>query len=96
MDRNKNISVEVAYATPAEQKIIVVEIEQGATIERVIDRSGILEIFPEIDLMVQKVGVWSKVKKLTDEVGDGDRVEIYRGLTMDPKEARRKRAKVKK
>lgn len=86
------ITVEVAYATATSQRIITVKIEKNATIEKVIDCSGILEIFPEIDLTKQKVGIFSKPKKLTDLVADGDRVEIYRALLIDPKEARRRKA----
>jgi putative ubiquitin-RnfH superfamily antitoxin RatB of RatAB toxin-antitoxin module len=87
-----NIKVEVAYATPAEQVIIPVELEAGATVQMAIERSGVLGRFPEIDLTTQKVGVFSKVVALTDGVKDGDRVEIYRGLMLDPKESRRMRA----
>lgn len=83
--------VEVAYANPEKQLVLSVEADRNTSIETVIDRSGILEHFPEIDLMQQKVGVFSKIKKLTDTVQKGDRVEIYRPLTMDPKEARRLR-----
>lgn len=86
------INIEIAYATPEKQKIISLEVAENTTIETAIDRSGILELFPEIDLMRQKVGVFSKIKKLTDLVQDGDRIEIYRPLTIDPKEARRKKA----
>lgn len=89
----KLISVEVAYATPAAQEIIALQVEEGSTIETVIDRSGILEIFTEIDLTHQKIGIFSKLKKLTDKVKEGDRIEIYRPLLIDPKDARRKRAK---
>lgn len=93
MATDKKFFVEVAYATPAAQKIISLEIEPGLTIETVIDRSGIVEFFPEIDLMKQKVGVFGEIKKLTDIVQAKDRIEIYRPLVIDPKEARRKRAK---
>lgn len=93
MVESKKIKVEVAYATPEQQKIFVLEVEQGVSIETVIDRSGVLEEFPDIDLMTQKVGVFGKLRKLTDEVCEGDRVEIYRGLLIDPKEARMKRVK---
>lgn len=89
---SKKINIEVAYAAPSQQKIIPIEIEAGSTIEQAIDRSGILEHFPDIDLTKQKVGIFSKLKKLTDIVVDGDRIEIYRPLTIDPKEARKKRA----
>lgn len=85
------IIVEVAYALPDEQKIISLEVEKNSTIETVIDRSGILECYPEIDLMKQKVGIFGRVKKLTDKVVAHDRIEIYRGLITNPMEARRKR-----
>lgn len=86
------ITVEVAYAKPDAQKIIAVQVEKNSTISTVIEQSGILELFPEIDLTKQKVGIFSQVKKLTDRVNNGDRIEIYRDLIIDPKEARRKRA----
>lgn len=94
MDTN-HILVEVAYAREDMQRIIQVAVPVGSTIETAIDRSGILEIFPEIDLHQQKVGIFSKMKKLTDQVNAGDRIEIYRGLLIDPKEARRLRAQKK-
>jgi putative ubiquitin-RnfH superfamily antitoxin RatB of RatAB toxin-antitoxin module len=90
---NSNITVEVAYATPVKQSIVKVSVPANSTIETVIDRSGIVELYPEIDLTRQKVGIFSKMRKLTDRVQAGDRIEIYRPLEMDPKEARRKRAK---
>lgn len=90
------ITVEVVYAKPNEQKILKVEIAEGSTIEQAILASGILALFPEINLSEQKVGVFSKTKLLSDEVYSGERIEIYRPLTIDPKEARRKRVKKKK
>jgi putative ubiquitin-RnfH superfamily antitoxin RatB of RatAB toxin-antitoxin module len=93
MAQDKQINIEIAYASLDKQQIISIEVEQGCSIETAIDRSGILELFPEIDLMKQKVGIFSEIKKLTDGVKEGDRIEIYRPLLLDPKEARRKRAK---
>lgn len=93
METDNTFQVEVAYARADQQKIIALQVEAGLTIETVIDRSGILELFPEIDLMTQKVGIFSHIKKLTDIVHAGDRIEIYRPLLIDPKEERRKRAK---
>ncbi len=89
----KKINVEVAYADVHRQRLIKLLVEEGCTIELAIDRSGILLEFPDIDLMKQKVGIFSKQKKLTDIVTEGDRIEIYRVLIMDPKDARKKRAK---
>lgn len=89
--------VEVAYARPDVQVILTVEVSEGATVAEAVRLSGILADFPEIDLVVQKVGVFGKLAKLTSVVRAGDRVEIYRRLTHDPKEARKKRvADIKK
>jgi putative ubiquitin-RnfH superfamily antitoxin RatB of RatAB toxin-antitoxin module len=90
---DKLITIEVAYALPHEQCILTLQIKEGSTIEFAINQSGILKQFPEIDLTKQKVGVFSKSRKLTDTVFANDRIEIYRPLLIDPKEARRRRAK---
>lgn len=89
---SEGISVEVAYALPAEQVIVRVDAQAGTTVEEAIRRSGLLERFPEIDLATNKVGVFGKLAKLGDSLKAGDRVEIYRPLIADPKEARKKRA----
>lgn len=93
MEIDRNISVEVAYASLTEQKILMLQVKEGTTINDAIYLSGILTVFPEIDLSRQKVGVFSKIKKLDEVVHDGERVEIYRPLVLDPKEARRRRDK---
>ncbi len=89
----KTITVEVAYATPELQRILPIQIEEGSTIQSVIERSGILQLFPDINLDKQPVGIFSCLRKLTDKVQQGDRVEIYRPLIIDPKEARKQRIK---
>lgn len=82
----------MVYALPGEATVIQVVLDSGATITDAIQASGILQLFPEIDLSNNKVGVFSRLKSPGDMVYDGDRVEIYRSLTIDPKEARRRRA----
>lgn len=86
------IMVEVAYALPHEQVIIPVKINEGATAEAAIKASGIANKFPEIDLNINKIGVFGKLSKLDAVLRDLDRVEIYRPLIADPKEVRRQRA----
>jgi len=86
------IQVEVAYALPEEQIVHVLEGEPGITVEQAIRDSGILEEHPEIDLSKNKIGVFGKAAKLDAVLYPGDRVEIYRPLIADPKEARKKRA----
>lgn len=87
-----SIAIEVAYALPDEQVIIPLEIEAGTTCEQALARSGVLTRFPEIDLAVNKVGVFGKLGRLDAVLRDGDRVEIYRPLLADPKEIRKQRA----
>ena len=86
------IEVEVAYARPDEQVILPLRVPAGTAIEDAIRRSGILDRFPEIDLAANKVGVFGKVGRLDQALAEGDRVEIYRPLIADPKEARKQRA----
>lgn len=89
---DNTIKIEVAYARSDVQKIIALEVQAGTTILEAIQQSGILTDFPEIDLTKQKVGVFSQPRQLTDILYEGDRIEIYRPLLIDPKEARRKRS----
>ncbi|EGO9636812.1 RnfH family protein [Escherichia coli] len=88
------IAVEVAYALPEKQYLQRVTLQEGATVEEAIRASGLLELRTDIDLTKNKVGIYSRPAKLSDSVHDGDRVEIYRPLTLiaDPKELRRQRA----
>jgi len=86
------IQVEVAYALPERQVLLPLKLPAGATVEEAIQRSGLLERFPEIDLAQTKVGIFSKLTKLDAVLRDKDRIEIYRPLIADPKEVRRKRA----
>ena len=85
-------TVEVIYATLQQQNSITIKINKGDTINDVIISSGLLIKYPEIDLNINKVGVYNQAKKLNEIVKAGDRIEIYRALIADPKEVRRKRA----
>jgi putative ubiquitin-RnfH superfamily antitoxin RatB of RatAB toxin-antitoxin module len=89
---NETFEVEVAYATPEEQVILPLQIRQGATLIEAVERSGIVGQFPEIDIEKARVGIFGKVAKKDAPLSPGDRVEIYRPLIADPKEARKKRA----
>ncbi len=89
---NQEKIVEIAYALPAQQVIIPVKLIEGMTAETAIKQSGILDKFPEIDLNVNKIGLFGKLNKLDVELRHLDRVEIYRPLIADPKEVRRQRA----
>lgn len=86
------VQIEIVYGTPTKQELMALSVEPDVTIEQAINMSGILDMFEEIDLSVNKVGVWNHTAKLTDKVNDLDRIEIYRPLIADPKEVRKRRA----
>ncbi|MEZ7766174.1 RnfH family protein [Haemophilus parahaemolyticus] len=89
---SEKIVVEVVYAYPERYFLKKLTLENPITIQNAIVQSGILEKYTEIDLRQNKVGIFSRLAKLTDVVENGDRIEIYRPLVADPKEIRRKRA----
>ncbi len=86
------IQVEVAYARPDRQEILAVELERGATVADAIRLSRIGNSFPEIDIANASIGVFGKRGTMATVLNPGDRVEIYRPLVADPKQARRQRA----
>lgn len=86
------MKIGIAYALPKRQVWLTVEVPEGTTVEKALERSGVLAQFPEIDLTTQKVGIFGKVAALDATLEDGDRIEIYRPITADP-QAVRARAK---
>ncbi len=88
----ENIQIEVVYGLAHKQKLLSIPVCKGVTVEQAIIESGIIHLFPEIDLAVNKVGIWNKAVKLSQIVADLDRIEIYRPLIADPKEVRKRRA----
>ncbi len=84
------MKIKVAYATLRRQVLLSVEQPEGATVKDAILSSGILKQVPEIDLEKQKVGIFNKVTPLDAKLTDGDRVEIYCPLTVDPKTVKKK------
>ena len=90
--RPDRIAVQVAYATPDEQVTVALDVPSGATVQEAIEISGLLDRFPDLDLAVNRVGIFGRLRRLDDMVKAGERIEIYRPLHADPKEARRRRA----
>lgn len=86
------IPVEVAYALPERQTLLRLMVPEGTTAEEAIQRSGILERHPEIDLGANKIGIFAKPVPASRVLRAGDRVEIYRPLIADPKAVRKQRA----
>jgi len=90
--RTDEILVEVAYALAHQQLIIALTVSIGSDAEQAIKTSGILNKFPDIDLSINKVGIFGKLCKLDTPLRHLDRVEIYRPLIADPKQVRQQRA----
>ena len=78
------MQIGVAYSEPAQQIWLNLEVPDGATVREAIDRSGLLNLFPHIDLGVQKVGVFGRLVKPDAALKPGDRIEIYRPIIADP------------
>ena len=88
--------VTVVYASADASHVLHVELEPGATIEQAINASGLLSRAPELRRGALDVGIWNRAARLEAVVREGDRIEVYRPLTVDPKEARRIRAEVRR
>lgn len=74
----------VAYADSFKQVWLKLDVPDGSTVRDAIERSGLLEQFPGIDIETQPVGIFGKITKLDDQVSEGCRVEIYRPIIADP------------
>ncbi len=85
------MKVSVIYALPDRQVVCEVELPAGATIAMAVQRSGLLQQFPEIDPASALTGVYGRVRPADTLLQPGDRVEIYRKLRVDPQAARRAR-----
>jgi hypothetical protein len=90
------VRVTVVYCAPGCEDVSAVTLAAGSTVADAIATSGVLGRRPEIAAAAPDVGVWGRSRSLAEAVEDGDRVEIYRPLTIDPKEARRVRAEVRR
>lgn len=90
------LRIAVVYCAPQCEDIIEVSVPPGATVAEAIERSGMLQRHSQLAQQALDVGVWGHSCQPERVLEDGDRVEIYRPLTVDPKEARRVRAAVRR
>ncbi|MFZ6780508.1 RnfH family protein [Undibacterium sp. Ji83W] len=93
MAEQTNMHVQICYAGLDTTSLLDLQVALDATVLQVIQQSGIMEIHPDINVGLLKVGVFGKLKALDSGLHAGDRIEIYRPLIADPMEARRRRAK---
>lgn len=90
------LSVEVALARPERQDRVRLEVEPGTTLGEAVRRSGLLERHPELAREPLDAGIFSQPAPAETVLRDGDRVELYRPLATDPKDARRRRARTRR
>ena len=88
--------VTVVYASTKRRILLQVDVDDGLTIEEAIVASGMLSLEPGLHMKDLSVGVWNRAARLEQRVLEGDRIEIYRPLQVDPKEARRIRADIRR
>ncbi|APX74178.1 RnfH family protein [Achromobacter insolitus] len=86
------IGVSVCYALPGHVWLRELRLPDGATVADALAASGFAEAFPVVQPWSRGVGIFGRVTEPQARLADGDRVEIYRGLSFDPKESRRRRA----
>ena len=84
------MQVGIAYSENVQQIWLTIEVPDDATVNDAIARSGILDMFPHIDLTTQKVGIFGRIVKPDSSLRAGDRVEIYRPITCDPQTVARR------
>ncbi len=89
------IRVEVSYALPDQQWLLTINVPENCRLAEAIERSGLHDKVPGGLPADGRYGIWSKLATADAQLQDGDRIEIYRPLIADPKEARRIRAKQK-
>jgi putative ubiquitin-RnfH superfamily antitoxin RatB of RatAB toxin-antitoxin module len=90
---NPEPTVEVVYALPDRQRVVRVPLHEGMTALEAVQAAGLVAEFPELAAGDAALGVFGRRVEGTQVLCDGDRVEIYRPLRFDPREARRKAAR---
>ena len=92
------MKIKVVYALVDRQHVIDLDVTEGTTVYQAAEQSGLVGLFPAIDLETIPMGVFGvRIKKATTTIlHPGDRVELYRSLIADPKENRRTRAEKQK
>lgn len=88
-----SITVEVAYGERDQQALVRVLVPQGATVADAISKASLEQLFPDIEIDPNRIGIFGRRVEISQALKAGDRVEVYRPLIADPKEVRRARAR---
>jgi putative ubiquitin-RnfH superfamily antitoxin RatB of RatAB toxin-antitoxin module len=92
MDHDDRISIELVFASEQKQQLLSVEVAKGTSAREAIIDSGLVQKFPGTDFTQCPLGIWGRVVPGTQALMQGDRVEAYRQLRRDPRDARRELA----
>ncbi len=92
----ERVRATVVYLSPQRQLVLPVDVAQGSSLQDAVAASGLLQQAPELAGQPLDVGVFNRLREPREPVRDGDRIEVYRPLAIDPKEARRVRAEVRR
>ncbi|MGI9236857.1 MAG: RnfH family protein [Woeseiaceae bacterium] len=88
----EKIHVEVVFATPEKQLLLSATLPKNSTVADALSESALARHFPDVEFDRLQAGIWGHPVQRDHVLSDGDRVEIYRSLKLDPKEARRQLA----
>nr|WP_163501628.1 RnfH family protein [Halomonas socia] len=90
------IEIEVAFALPERQRLVALAVPPGTSARQAVLQAGLAQVFPEQgEAFFRKapLGIFGTLLKRDDQpLSEGDRVEVYRPLQIDPKQARKRRA----
>jgi len=89
---DRDATVEVAYALPDRQRVVQLPLRDGMTALEAVQAAGLEREFPEIAARDLVLGIFGRRVEANEVLRNGDRVEIYRPLRFDPRDARRKAA----
>ena len=95
MPSNLPLNIEVAYAEPGKQSLQAFQAACGTTARQAVLQSALPTEFPHVDFAAAPIGIFGKKVKDSAPLREGDRVEVYRALLIDPKENRRRKAAAK-
>jgi putative ubiquitin-RnfH superfamily antitoxin RatB of RatAB toxin-antitoxin module len=90
----ERIAIEVAAALPDRQVVVRLEVPRGTTLAEAVALADLPAKMPGLEVDENRLGVFGKRRRPDEAVAEGDRVEIYRPLTADPKEVRRQLAEL--
>ena len=95
MPSNPPLNIEVAYAEPGKQSLLAFQVACGTTARQAVLQSALPTEFPHVDFAAAPIGIFGKKVKDSAPLREGDSVEVYRALLIDPKENRRRKAAAK-